>query len=170
MFSLKIPSVLNNRSLLILLTARISTSIAFQMLTVAVGWQIYSITQMPIYLGLVGLIQFLPMVLLTLVVGYVADRYNRKLIICLSQIIESIGIFLLAYQSHIGSINEEGILLTVFFISTANAFQGPSMQSLLPNVVNKEVFPKVAAIAASTAQFAFIAGPAIGGILYTNGP
>jgi MFS family permease len=125
---------------------------------------------MPIYLGLVGLIQFLPMVLLTLVVGYVADRYNRKLIICLSQIIESIGIFLLAYQSHIGSINEEGILLTVFFISTANAFQGPSMQSLLPNVVNKEVFPKVAAIATSTAQFAFIAGPAIGGILYTNGP
>jgi len=60
------------------------------MLTVAVGWQIYSITQMPIYLGLVGLVQFLPMVLLTLVVGYVADRYNRKLIICLSQIIESI--------------------------------------------------------------------------------
>ncbi|MDQ1254522.1 MAG: hypothetical protein QG646_3789 [Euryarchaeota archaeon] len=112
MFSLKIPSVLNNRSLLILLTARISTSIAFQMLTVAVGWQIYSITQMPIYLGLVGLVQFLPMLLLTLVVGYVADRYNRKLIICLSQIIESIGIFLLAYQSHIGSINEEGILYT----------------------------------------------------------
>ena len=112
MFSLKIPSVLNNRSLLILLTARISTSIAFQMLTVAVGWQIYSITQMPIYLGLVGLVQFLPMLLLTLVVGYVADRYNRKLIICLSQIVESIGIFLLAYQSHIGSINEEGILYT----------------------------------------------------------
>lgn len=170
MFSLKIPSVLNNKSLLFLLTARISTSIAFQMLTVAVGWQIYSITQMPIYLGLVGLVQFLPMVLLTLVVGYVADRYNRKLIICLSQIIESIGIFLLAYQSHMGSINKEVILLTVFFISTANAFQGPSMQSLLPNVVSKELFPKVAAIAASTAQFAFIAGPAIGGILYTLGP
>ena len=143
MFSLKIPYILNNKSLLFLLTARISTSIAFQMLSVAVGWQIYSITQMPIYLGLVGLVQFLPMVLLTLVVGYVADRYNRKLIICLSQIVESIGIFLLAYQSHIGSINEEGILLTVFFISTANAFQGPSMQSLLPNVVNKEVFPKL---------------------------
>ena len=134
------------------------------MLTVAVGWQIYSITQMPIYLGLVGLVQFLPMVLLTLVVGYVADRYDRKLIICFSQIAESIGIFLLAYESHIGSITEEGILVTIFFISTANAFQGPSMQSLLPNVVGKEVFPEVAALAASTAQFAFIIGPAIGGI------
>ena len=71
---LKIPPILHNRSLVLLLAARISTAIAFQMLTVAVGWQIYSITQMPIYLGLVGLVQFLPMVLLTLVVGYLADR------------------------------------------------------------------------------------------------
>lgn len=170
MFSFKVPPVLNNKSLVLLLAARMSTSIAFQMLTVAVGWQIYSITQMPIYLGLVGLVQFLPMVLLTLVVGYVADRYDRKMIICFSQIVESIGIFLLAYESHIGLITEKGILLTVFFISTANAFQGPSMQSLLPNVVSKEVFPEVAALSASTAQFAFIIGPAIGGILYALGP
>jgi MFS family permease len=170
MFSLKVSPVLHNRSLVLLLAARTSTSIAFQMLTVAVGWQIYSITQMPIYLGLVGLVQFLPMLLLTLVVGYIADRYDRKKIICFSQVAESIGIFLLALESHRGSITEEGILLTIFFISTANAFQGPSMQSLLPNVVSKEVFPEVAALAASTAQFAFILGPAIGGILYALDP
>lgn len=170
MFSLKIPPILHNRSLVLLLAARISTAIAFQMLTVAVGWQIYSITQMPIYLGLVGLVQFLPMVLLTLVVGYLADRYDRKLIISLSQIAESIGIFLLAYESYVGSITEEGILITIFFVSTANAFQGPSMQSLLPNIVSREVFPKVAALSASTAQFAFIIGPAIGGILYALNP
>ena len=161
MFSFKVPSVLHNRSLVLLLAARMSTSIAFQMLTVAVGWQIYSITQMPIYLGLVGLVQFLPMLLLTLVVGYIADNYDRKKIICFSQVVGSIGIFLLALKSHTGSVTEEGILLTIFFISTANAFQGPSMQSLLPNIVSKEVFPEVAALAASTAQFAFIIGPAI---------
>ena len=170
MFLLKVPPILHNRSLVLLLAARISTAIAFQMLTVAVGWQIYSITQMPIYLGLVGLVQFLPMVLLTLVVGYLADRYDRKQIICLSQIAESIGIFLLAYESYVGSVTEEGILITIFFISIANAFQGPPMQSLLPNVVSKEVFPEVAALAASTAQFAFIIGPAIGGILYVLNP
>ncbi|MDW5548973.1 MFS transporter [Methanosarcina sp.] len=170
MFSLKVPSILHNRSLVILLAARVSTSIAFQMLTIAVGWQIYSITQKPIYLGLVGLVQFLPMLLFTLIVGYVTDRYDRKLIICFSQIVESIGIFLLAYESHIGSITEEGILVTIFFISTANAFQSPPMQSLLPNVVSKEVFPEVAALSASTSQFAFIIGPAIGGILYALSP
>lgn len=170
MFSLKVPPILHNRSLVFLLAARVSTAIAFQMLTIAVGWQIYSITQKPIYLGLVGLVQFLPMLLFTLIVGYVADRYDRKLIICFSQIVESIGIFLLAYESHIGSITEEKILITIFFISTANAFQSPPMQSLLPKVVSKEVFPEVAALSASTAQFAFIIGPAIGGILYALGP
>ena len=170
MFSLKVPPILHNRSLVFLLAARVSTAIAFQMLTIAVGWQIYSITQKPIYLGLVGLVQFLPMLLFTLIVGYVADRYDRKLIICFSQIVESIGIFLLAYESHIGSITEERILITIFFISTANAFQSPPMQSLLPNVVSKKVFPEVAALSASTAQFAFIIGPAIGGILYALGP
>ena len=100
MFLRKVPLIFQNKSLILLLAARISTTIAFQILTVAVGWQIYSLTQMPFYLGLVGLAQFLPMFLLTLVVGYVADRYDRKLIICFSQIVESIGIFLLAFESH----------------------------------------------------------------------
>jgi MFS family permease len=114
MFSLKVPPILHNRSLVILLAARVSTSIAFQMLTIAVGWQIYSITKKPIYLGLVGLVQFLPMLLFTLIVGYVADRYDRKLIICFSQIVESIGIFLLAYESHIGSIPKREFSLLSF--------------------------------------------------------
>jgi MFS family permease len=162
MFLRKVPLIFQNKSLILLLAARISTTIAFQILTVAVGWQIYSLTQMPFYLGLVGLAQFLPMFLLTLVVGYVADRYDRKLIICFSQIVESIGIFLLAFESHNGWITKEGILITIFFIGIANAFQGPSMQSLLPNVVSKELFPEVAAFATSTAQFAIIIGPAIG--------
>ncbi len=170
MFPLKVPLIFQNRSLILLLAARISTSIAFQILTVAVGWQIYSLTQMPFYLGLVGLVQFLPMFLLTLVVGYVADRYDRKWIICFSQIVESIGIFFLAFESHNGWITKEGILVTIFFIGIANAFQGPSMKSLLPNVVSKELFPEVAALATSTAQFAIILGPAIGGVLYAFNP
>jgi hypothetical protein len=72
MFLRKVPLIFQNKSLILLLAARISTTIAFQILTVAVGWQIYSLTQMPFYLGLVGLAQFLPMFLLTLLVGYVA--------------------------------------------------------------------------------------------------
>ena len=140
------------------------------MLTVVVGWQIYSITKQPFYLGLVGLAQFLPMFLLTLVVGYVADRYNRKMIICISQIAGGLAIFFLAFESYNGWVTKEGILAIVFFIGIANAFQGPPMQTLLPSIVDKEHFPQANAIITSVTQFAIILGPAIGGVLYLFGP
>ena len=166
---LKKSFIIENKSLRYLLIARVSTFLAFQMLAVAVGWQIYSLTQMPLYLGLVGLVQFLPMILFTLMVGYVADRYDRKIVVCISQVVESIGIFTLAFASYHGWINKETILIAVFFIGTANAFQGPCMQSLLPNIVSKEVFPRAAAVMASASQFAVIIGPGIGGLLYSLG-
>lgn len=167
---IKVPQVLKNRSLKLLLTARVSNALAFQMLTVAVGWQMYSITQMPFYLGLVGLAQFLPMIILTLVVGYAADHFNRKLIICTSQVVESCGIFILGLGSHFGWINKESILIIMFFIGIANAFQGPPMLTLLPNIVSKKEFPRAAALNASVFQFAVIIGPGLGGLLYFFGP
>jgi len=170
MSTLHNPTVLRNRSLIILLISRTSTAFAFQMLTIAVGWQIYKLTGSAFYLGLVGLVQFLPMFALTLVVGYVADHFNRKLIICLCQVIEGVGIFLLALGSYQGWITKEGILILIFFIAIANAFQGPPMQALLPNTVSKELFPKAAAWSASAFQFAVILGPALGGVLYYFGP
>lgn len=170
MASFENSQIIKNKSLRLLMVARISTTIAFQMLTIGVGWQIYAITKQPFYLGLVGLVQFLPMFLLTLVVGHVADRYNRKFIICLSQILESIGIFLLAYGSYSGWITKERILLILFFIGIANAFQGPPMQTILPNIVSKEHFAEAAALTASASQLAVIIGPGIGGALYSLGP
>lgn len=166
----KLPSVLQNKSVRILLVARMSMAISFQMLTVAVGWQVYSITKMPFYLGLVGLVQFLPMFLLTFVVGYVADNFDRKRVISISQITESAGIFILAVGSYQGWITKEIILVLLFFIGSANAFQGPPMQALLPNIVSKDVFPRATAILASAFQFAVIVGPSLGGIIYAFGP
>lgn len=166
----RLPLVLRNRSLILLLIARVSTGFAVQMLTVAVGWQVYALTQSPFFLGLVGLVQFLPMFLLTLIVGYVADRYNRKVIICICQIVESMAVFFLAFGSYHGWITKEFILIVIFIIGTANAFQGPPMQALLPNIVSKELFPQAAAWLASAFQFAVIIGPALGGVLYAFGP
>ena len=170
MTTFETPTILQNKSLRLLMGARISTAIAFQMLTVAIGWQIYSITQSAFYLGLVGLVQFLPMFLLTLVVGHVADRYDRKTIICTSQIIEGVGILCLALGSYNGWITKERILIIIFFIGIANAFQGPPMQALLPNIVSKKDFPQAAAMTASAFQFAVIIGPGLGGFLYSVGP
>jgi len=163
-------SVLQNKSLKLLLISRVSTVLASQMLTIAVGWQIYSLTENPFYLGLVGLMQFLPMFLLTLVVGHVADRYDRRWIISISEIMGSLGVFVLALGSYNGLITKERILIVIFFIGIANAFQGPSMQALLPNIVDRKDFPRAAALVASSTQFAVIIGPGLGGVLYSLGP
>lgn len=151
------------------MVSRVSTNFAFQMLTVAVGWQMYSLTNSAFYLGLVGLVQFLPMILLTLVVGHVADRYSRKLIISISQIAEVIAILFLAFESYNGLVTKETILITIFLIGIANSFQGPAMQAVLPNIVSRDIFPRASALMSSVSEFAVIIGPGVGGMIYGFG-
>lgn len=163
-------ALLQNKSLRLLMTARISINFGYQMLTVAVGWQMYSLTNSAFYLGLVGLVQFMPVLLLTLFVGHLADRYDRRRIISISQMIESLAIFTLSFGSYIGWITKERFLMLIFFIAVAHSFQGPPMQALLPNIVTKENFPRAAALMSSVSQFAVIVGPGVGGMLYSFGP
>ncbi len=152
------------------LCARAVTYMAFQMLGVAVGWQIYAITGSAMYLGLVGLAQFLPMFLLTLVVGQVADRYDRRNIARTCQFIEGSAVGVLALASFYGWQSKESILLIIFIIGGARAFEGPTLHALLPRLVPENIFPQAAAWSASAMQTATIIGPAIGGFLYTAGP
>jgi MFS family permease len=159
-----------NKPLVLFWFARTSTTAAYQMLAVAVGWQVYAMTNSAFYLGLVGLAQFLPMFILTLVVGHVADRYDRRSIIRLCQFVEGVGVLVLAAGSHLGWLNKESILAVVFMIGAARAFESPTLQTLVPNLVTAEVFPRAAALSASSVQTATIVGPALGGLLYTAGP
>jgi MFS family permease len=168
--ALKDTSILSeNRPLAFFLSVRILSGLAMQMLTVAVGWQIYTITGSPFYLGLVGLVQFIPMIMLTLVVGYAADHFNRKTIICVCLVLCSLGYLFLADGSLHNRTTKESLLIIVFFIGAFNAFQGPSITSVLPNIVSREVFPKAAALQASSFMLASILGPALGGLLYAAG-
>lgn len=150
--------------------SRVASVLAYQMLSVAVGWQIYDLTNSTFYLGVAGLLQFLPMVLLMLPAGHVIDRYNRTLIIRLCQLSEGLGVFLLAAGSFTGWLNKETLLSLVFLIGAARTFEMPCMQVLLTGVVEREVLPQALALAASSSQTAVIAGPALGGLLYTYGP
>ncbi|MDT8719259.1 MFS transporter [Clostridium sp. 19966] len=162
-------NLLKNNSLRLLMIARVSTNFAYQMLTIAIGWQMYSLTHSAFYLGLVGLVQFLPMLLLSLFVGHLSDRYDRRRIITIAQVIESVAIVLLALGSYSGWLTKERFLLIIFFIAAAHSFEGPPMQALLPNIVSKEVFPRASALMSSVSEFAVIIGPAMGGILYSFG-
>ena len=140
------------------------------MLSVAIGWHMYELTRSTFYLGLVGLMQFLPMLLLTLPAGHVIDRYDRKLIIQGCQAAETAGILLLAAGSFTGYLNKESLLVMAFLIGGARTFESPSMHALLPALVDQKAFPQAVAMSASSVKTAAIVGPALGGLLYTCGP
>lgn len=163
-------SILHNKAFRSFWCARVCTALAYQMLSVAVGWQIYALTNSTFYLGLVGLMQFFPIILLTLIAGHAVDRYDRRLIIRYCQLIESSGILLLAIGSYGNWLTKENILIIVFIIGSARAFEVPAMQALLPGLVNSDLFPRAIALASSSNQTATIVGPALGGLLYAFSP
>lgn len=139
------------------------------MQAVAVGWQIYALTGSAWYLGLVGLAQFLPMLMLTLLVGHVADRYDRRMIARICQIVEGLAAASLALGSFFGWQCKESILATVFVMGAARAFEGPTMQALVPGLVPASLLSRALAWSASANQTATIIGPALGGLLYAAG-
>src|SRR5438034_552872 len=128
-------SLLDHRSFVRFWAARVAAVFAYQMQAVAVGWQIYALTGSMLDLGLVGLAQFLPSVALLLVVGHVADRYDRRRIVGFCQLIEGGAAVLLAVLSASGRINEQAIFALIAVIGAARAFEMPTQQTLLPSLV-----------------------------------
>lgn len=150
--------------------ARVFATVALQMLVVAVGWQVYAMTGSALDLGLVGLAQFVPAFLLVLIAGHVADRYDRSAILRLCQIVEGLAAAGLAIGTAAGWLTREWILLFVFVIGAARAFEAPSLQALLPGIVPMPMLPRAVAGSASANQLATIAGPALGGLAYLYNP
>ena len=150
--------------------ARICAALGFQMLSVAVGWQIYAITGRAFDLGLIGLVQFAPSLLLALPAGHVADQFDRRRIVLCGQILEFIAIVALTLLTWTNSIHEAGILALLFVIGVAKAFEFPAMQSMVPLLVPAEILPRAMAASSSAFQAAMIMGPAVGGVLYLAGP
>jgi MFS family permease len=143
---------------------------AYQMLTVGVGWQVYALTGRALDLGFVGLVQFLPALLLVLVSGHVADRYDRRAIVRVCQMIEAIAVTALAMLSFRGDMTEYIIFALVALVGSARAFESPTLQALLPGLIPVRLLPRAVAASASANQSAVIIGPAAGGLLYTFSP
>jgi MFS family permease len=131
--------------------ARFATTFASQIVSVAVGWQVYDLTRNPFDLGLVGLVQFAPALLLVLVTGAASDRFGRRLIMGIA-----IGI--------------EALCLVLAVFGTARAFFSPASTSLVANLVPAEDFANAVAWNSSAWQIATIVGPVAGGLLYGVSP
>ncbi len=150
--------------------ARVLSSISFQMLSVAIGWHIYALTRSAYALGLVGLAQFLPMFVLTLVAGHVADRYDRRRIVAICQglLAAASAVFLLGTLGD--WLDAPAIYALAACLGAARAFENPTVASLLPATVPRAQLPRATALSTSATQTAMIVGPAAGGVLYGVGP
>ncbi|WP_095202753.1 MFS transporter [Mesorhizobium carmichaelinearum] len=155
-----------HRSFLSYWAARFLTTFATMIVSVAVGWQMYDLTRDPLDLGLVGIVQFLPSLLLVLVTGVVADRFGRRLIMALAVVVEAIcALALLALTLH-GISGPLPIFAVLAMFGVARAFFGPASASLFANLVPSEDFANAIAWNSSAWQTATIVGPVAGGLLY----
>jgi MFS family permease len=139
------------------------------MLVVAVGWQVYDLTNSAMSLGLIGLAQFLPQFLLALVVGQVADRYDRRRVSVICMVVQCVLAALMAAGSYSGHLGSEAIYVCAFCIGAAQAFQSPSMKSMLPTLVGENRLAKYIAWSTGARKGAVVIGPALGGFVYLLG-
>jgi MFS family permease len=162
-------ALLRNRDFTYFLVARFLAALAVQMQTVAVGWQVYAVTHDPLDLGLIGLSQFLPFVLLILPAGQLADRRDRRRIITICFTLQFVCALLLLALAWRGLHSATPMFAVMVLFGIARAFAMPTGQALLPNLVPREQFGTAVALNSSTWQVATIAGPALGGIVYLSG-
>ncbi|WP_298830284.1 MFS transporter [uncultured Piscinibacter sp.] len=162
-------SLLRQRAFMRFWFARLAGTAANQMLMVAIGWQMYDLTASAWDLGLVGLMQFIPSLLLVLVAGHVLDRHHRAHILAACMALQAGVALALALAAGQHWASRELLLALSLLIGTAKAFQLPAQQAITPLLVPAEVLPRALAFSSAGMQGAIIAGPAIGGFVYVAG-
>jgi MFS family permease len=165
-----VPSLLSHPSFMMFWCARTFTTGAYQMLAVAAGWQLYEMTNNPLDLGIIGLVQFVPLVALAIPVGQIADRYDRRAVIRITQVAKAIAAGVLAFGTVSGWLTREWMFTILFVVGTGRAFEMPLMHAIVPDIVPRTILPRAIAASATAQQTAIICGPAIGGALYVLGP
>jgi len=163
-------SLIHHRPFVLFWLARLCATVGYHMLTIVIGWQIYEITNSAFDLGLVGLIQFVPSVVLTLLVGHAADRYDRRLIVRAAQSIYVLAAILISGAIFTGMLSRDLLFLGVFMIGCARAFEMPTAHTIAPSLVPGPMVGRAVAAWTSANQVAVISGPAMGGLIYTISP
>ena len=150
--------------------ARGFSEFSYQIAAVAVGWQVYALTGSAFDLGMVGLVQFIPTMVLIFAAGHAADRYDRKRVVQICQLAEGLTAAFLAWGSFAGWLDVPEIFVAVAVLGAATAFESPAAAALLPGVVPEGMLQKATALSTAAFQLAMISGPALGGLAYGVAP
>jgi len=149
--------------------ARVLGVLAIEIQITALSWQVYQLTGQALDLGLIGLAQFLPFLILFLISGSVADRYQRKKIMSICAAIQTFCALSFFIMTVTGKINFPAIFSILIFLGIARAFQSPAQSAIVPLLVPKDHFANAIAWTSSGFQIARIAGPGIAGIMIIAG-
>jgi MFS family permease len=159
-----------HRPFLFYFWARGFSEFSYQVAAVAVGWQVYALTDSAFDLGMVGLVQFIPTAILVFAAGHAADRYDRKRVVQICQIAAGLTAAFLAWGSFAGWPTVAEIFAAVAVFGAATAFESPAAAALLPGVAPEGMLQKATALATGAFQVATISGPALGGLAYAAAP
>ena len=153
--------------------ARLSSTIAQNGMVIVIGWQVYDIARQTMglkgaamQLGLIGVVQFVPLFALTLITGWTADRVDRRWIARATITLETLCAATLGWLTWTGGITLPALFVVAALLGVARAFAMPALQALSPNLVPREILPKAIAMSSIAWQIGAVAGPALGGFLY----
>ena len=162
-------AALRYRDFAVFAAARFCATLSWQVITVAVGWQVYQLTRDPLDLAYIGLAQFLPFVLLVMPAGTVADRADRRLVLVAAYSIEAVCAALLLWFTLAETRSVWPAFVAMALFGMGRAFWMPTGQAMTPNLVPTEAFPSAVAINSALFQTGVIVGPAVGGLLLLFG-
>jgi MFS family permease len=142
-----------------------------QMLNVGIGWYVYAATDDPMSLAWVGLTRFVPTIALALVAGQAADRLDRRKLIAVSLLLQTLCIAAFAVLTAVEAPSVLPVYLLLLVNGAAHSFSSPALSATLPNLVGAQDFPRAVATASSVFQLCSLIGPALGGLIYAvSGP
>jgi len=140
------------------------------MISVSVGWQMYDLTRSALALGFIGLAQFLPLLSLVLLTGHVADRFDRRHVARICELVEATAVIVMCVATVYGATRPVLLYAMVAVLGLGRAFETPAQFALLPNVVPANIIPAASARVSTFQQVSTITGPALGGLLYAWHP
>jgi len=147
-----------------------TTGFAMSMATVAIGWQVYSVRENPLDLGLIGLAEFLPLLIFALPAGHAADRFPRRRVYALMVVVDMVVFSALLLVTLRGADRVWPFFALAFLTGTGSAFGSAAGRALTPSLVPQEILVSALAQRSIVVQFSVVVGPAVGGILFSIKP
>jgi MFS family permease len=162
-------SLLRHKQFALYWWTRVLSTAGYQIIQVAIQWEIYQLTDSAFHLGVIGLIMFIPVIAGTFIIGHVADHYDRRVVIFVCHVSKALGAVILIAASYTGHLSVGLIYFVVFIVGTGRAFEGPTLHTIPPSIMPQEILSRAIAAGATAHQVAVIGGPALGGFLLAAG-